>query len=516
MIRKILLKKIWRLSFPVLLANLLQISVTVIDTYMVGDLGPISIAAIGMGNTIRLLLLITVLSISSGAISLIAQAKGSRDPKRMSFVTRQSLISGILLSIVLIIVGLSLSNPLLHFMNNGGEKEAVFLGTKYLQVIFLGCPFLILHIVVNRLMQGAGDTFTPLLLTGGMVIINIILNYLFIFGCGFIPAMGIVGAALGTVFARMISVSIALIIFNSGKNVIKLLPGSWLPNKALIKDILAIGLPSGIQGIFRHGSNIVIMGLVTATELGTYGAAVLTIGIQVESLAVAPVVGMNIASTSLVGQEIGKWQTKEAYHKGNIMIILGVFVMTILIIPMVVFAPQIIHAFDPSAHPAVLAGGLAYFRINTLFLPISGLAIMITGTLRGAGDTKPAMISTLIGRNLLTIGLACLFVFYLDYGSFGVWYAIVIGRVFDGIYLWIVWLGRKWMRVALEKTEIFRVHLENLKEEKIQSFLREIRTPLMALPKTVELVTPNSVIYRQMHRKTVVNFKGGNYQIESS
>ena len=100
-----LLKYIWRLSIPVLLTNLLLTSVTVIDTYMVGRLGPLAIAAVGMGNTLRLMLLIAVLSVSGGAMSLIAQAKGARDETRMSLVTRQGIVSGLLLSIFLAALG---------------------------------------------------------------------------------------------------------------------------------------------------------------------------------------------------------------------------------------------------------------------------------------------------------------------------------------------------------------------------------------------------------------------------
>ncbi|MEZ5043972.1 MAG: MATE family efflux transporter [Saprospiraceae bacterium] len=382
--RKALFRHIWRLSFPVLLANLLQTSVSVIDTYMVGKLGPLAIAAVGMGNTIRLLLLITVLSVSGGAMSLVAQAKGGRDPERVSFVTRQGIVSGLFLSIGLGLIGLLLSRPLLLFMENGGEEE-IRLGMDYLTIIFIGTPFLVLNIIMDRLMQGAGDTLTPLVLTIGTVVLNVLFNYIFIFGWWFVPAYGVVGAAIGTVLARMVVVLLTFVLFYSGRNVIKILAGSWRPHWQLVKDILSIGIPSGIQGVLRHGGGLVAIGLVTATELGNYGAAALSIGWQVESLAAQSVVGLNVAATSLVGQALGKWQTDAAYQQGNIMIILGLTVMGLLICPMILFAPELIHLFDPSAHPLVLQGGIDYFKINTMFLPVTAVAIIITGSLRGQG-----------------------------------------------------------------------------------------------------------------------------------
>ena len=103
-----LLKQVWRLALPVLLTNLLQSLVHVVDVYMVGRLGPIPIAAVGMSTAIHFLVLVMVLSVSAGAMSLIAQAKGARDPERMSFVTQQAISSGLLMSIVLTIAaGLS-------------------------------------------------------------------------------------------------------------------------------------------------------------------------------------------------------------------------------------------------------------------------------------------------------------------------------------------------------------------------------------------------------------------------
>ena len=105
---------------------------------MVGRLGPISIAAVGMGTAIRFLVMTMMLSVSTGAMSLMAQAKGARDPERMSFVTRQAISSGVLLSLVLMVAGYALAHPLMSLVNSGGDPEAVVLGTRYLRIAFLG------------------------------------------------------------------------------------------------------------------------------------------------------------------------------------------------------------------------------------------------------------------------------------------------------------------------------------------------------------------------------------------
>lgn len=480
---------------------------------MVGQISPVAIAAVGMGNNIRMLLLILFLSVSGGAMSLVAQARGGRDKERISKITRQSIVSGLMLSLVIMVLGGILAGPILAFTDQGDSEEAVRLGTEYLQILFLGSPFLVLNLIVNRLMQGAGDTMTPLLLTFGTVILNVIFNYLFIFGWAFIPAYGVVGAAIGTLAARGLSMFIALYIFQTGKNVIHILPGSWLPDWKLIKDILAIGIPSGIQGVFRHGATLMVIFLLTATELGTFGAAALTIGYQVESLATMPVVGLNVASTSLVGQALGKWQTQAANYQGTLMIFLGVILMGILVIPIIVFAEEIILLFDPSAHPLVLKGTLSYFHTNTFFLPVTAASIILTGALRGTGHTTPAMISTLIGRNASTLFFAWLLAFHFDMGSIGVWYGVVIGRIVDVCYMLYTWRAKKWIKVALKKTDIFRQHLQFLPKNLQEQFLQDIRNPQMAIPQTLELVKEGQVLYRSPDRELVVVFDKDSYRV---
>lgn len=508
-----LLRQVWKLALPVLLTNMLQSFVGVVDVFMVGRLGPIAIAAVGMGNVIRFLILVMVLSVSAGAMSLIAQAKGARDPQQMSFVTRQAISSGVLLAIVLTIVGLLLTEPLLRIANSGGDPEAIVLGTRYLQIIFLGMIFLVLNIVFNRLMQGAGDTWTPLVLNGSLNLLNILFNYIFMFGLGPIPAYGLAGAAIGTVVARGLGVVLALYIIYSGKNVIKILPGSYKPDWQMFRDIFAIGVPSGVQGLFRNGSRLLVISIITSTKVGTYGAAALAIGIQVESLAFMPVLGINVAATSLVGQALGKWQTQEAWERGNMAIWLGIAVMVILITPIILFAPAILRLFDPSAHPVVLESGVAYIYINTIVLPLAGISMVANGAMRGAGDSVPGLIGTMVFRAIVTLILAYILAFPLGFGSMGVWWAMAIGVVLNGLYMIWRWQSGAWLRVALHKSAVYRQHLYALPETIQQQYLTDVRTPLMAQPAATEEVADQGVVYHLQDRDVNVRFAENNYQI---
>lgn len=490
----------------------MQSLVQIIDTLMVGRLGPEEIAAIGLGNTLRLFVFIFVLSVSAGAMSLVAQAKGARDHKRISFITRQAISSGILVSIALGIIGIIFAKPILTLMEQGGSEKVIDLSYRYLVVLFIGTPFLLLNFVFEKTMQGAGDMKTPLLLNIVVIALNIFLNYIFIFGFGMIPALGVVGAAVGTVIARAISLGIGLYIFYSGKNVVKILPGTYVPDWQMFKDIFNIGLPSGVQGLFRRGANIFLIGVVTATELGTFGAAALAIGWQIEQLIIQPIVGLNVAATSLVGQALGRWQVKDAISKGNILITLGVVICTLLVLPPAIFPEYFVRLFDPSAQALVLKGSVGFFRIALLSVPIAAISVVITGIMRGAGDTRPPMYSTLIFRNIVTIGLAYILAFPAGLGSYGVWYAIVFGRLGDTAVMLFIWVRKKWLNVSIELTEIFRTHLYKLDKSALSKYLEEVRAPLMASRGTQEIIKANRVIYRANGRDQIVLFKNGGFK----
>ena len=328
--------------------------------------------------------------------------------------------------------------------------------------------------------------------------------------------MGSPARPSGPSLARGLGIGIAFYIIYSGKNVIKILPGSYRPNWRMFADIFAIGVPSGIQGVFRNGSRLLVIGLITSTEVGTYGAAALAIGFQVESLAFMPVLGINVAATSLVGQALGSWQIEEAQRRGTIAILLGIGLMTLLASPIVLFAPAIITLFDPSAHPVLLATGTAYLRINTMVLPLSAIAMVANGALRGAGDSFPAMISTAINRVFIAVGLAYLFAFPLGYGSLGVWYALAVGSILDALYMGLRWRGKIWLNVALHKSEIYRQHLRHLSETMQQKYLREVRTPFMAGAHVQEQVFTNKVVYTLAEGNVTVCFRNGSYQFNES
>jgi putative MATE family efflux protein len=507
------LKDVWRLAIPVIFTNLLQTLVNVIDIFMVGRLGPLDVAAVGMAQVIRMLVLVGVLSVTAGSMALAAQAVGQRDDRRLRFVTRQSLMLALLIGIGLSLFGLIFAEYIMQFLGGDSSPEVVAMGASYLNIFFLGGAFLTLNFAINALMQGAGDTVTPLILVGIINAINVLMNYLLMFGPGPFPALGLDGAAIGTVIARGLGATAGIVLFYSGRNIIKLKGFDYRPNWQMFKDILGIGVPSGLQGIARNLTQIFVLRIVTATPAAAFGAAALAIGSQIESLATMPVLGINVAATALIGQSLGAWQVDEAKRRGAVAIGFSILVMLVLSLPMLIFAPQLVILFEPSANPTILSAGTAYLRIDGLSYIFVAIAMVTNGALRGAGDTIPGLMVTIIGRWFVTIPLAFVLALVLDFGINGVWIAIAIGNVVQGSLILVRWSRQKWLQVALRKTELYRTHLAPLPHTVQQQFLEELRTPLMKQAGVREKVDEEGVTYTTAKAPVRVKFAQDGYQI---
>lgn len=507
------LGQVWRLALPVIVANMLQSLVNVADVFLAGRLGPVEIAAVGMGTSVRMLVLVAVMSVTVGCMALASQARGAGDDLELSRVVRQSLSLAVLLSLILGLVGYFAAEPILTFLNSGGDPRAVELGTSYLQILFLGTALLMLNFTISSLMQGAGDTVTPLYVSAAMNVLNVALSWALMFGLGPLPALGVNGIALGTILSRAFAVVVGISLFYAGRNVVRILPGSYRPEAEMFRQILSIGIPAGLQGIARNASQLLVLRIVTSTAAGTYGASALAIGIQVESLAFMPGLAVSVAATSLVGQSLGAWQVSDAKERGSTAVALGALIMGSLGALLWLFAPQLVRLFDPTAHPTVVSAGTSYLRINALSQPILAVAMVLNGALRGAGDTRPTLVGTLIGRWLVVVPAAWLLAFPLGLGVEGVWWALFLGTTVQAAHVLMRWLGGKWVLVGLHKSRLHRLHLRFLPEAVQRRYLDQVKAPLMAQGAARERVEDDGVVYQLANGRVALAFSGGEYRV---
>jgi len=511
--RTAIAKAVITLSIPVIFTNLLQSLVAIVDVYIAGRLGSIELAAVGMSNSVRFLMFFSVMAVTAGEMALAAQAYGSGDKKRLQHVGEQSIILTLMVGLIIMVLGFLLLGPLLNFMNGSGKEQVVVLASAYLRWIFAGAAFLMINFSVNSLMQATGDTLTPMILSIIVVVLNLALSFAFAFGYGALPAMGLVGIAIGTVFSRLIGAIIGLSILFLGWTRAQIKKLNNPPDWQLYKEILFIGIPSALQGVTRNGASIFLYKIINATAASTYGVAALAVAMQIESLAFMPGLAIGVAATSLVGQAVGRWQLKEAKVSGDTAIVLGMFVMGMIAIPIYIFAPELVLFFNKDANPTVVKAGTDYLRINAGFEPILAVAMVLSFALRGAGDTRPGLTSTILSRWIVMLPFAYITAIYFGLGVTAVWWSLVLAMIVSALYLFIRWQSRAWEPIALKTTAIYKKHLVHLSPEKQDIFLETIKLPLMQEKTAIEEIDETSATYKTNDNKVVVQFSDGDFRI---
>ncbi len=252
-----LLPKVVMLSWPIVASYLLQVAVGIADTKMVGALGPVQLAAVGTAGGVMFFFVSIAFVVSMGVQILVAQYVGRGDLKGTESVVKQGLLAAVGITLLLVSPwGVLLSGWIMRLM--GADAEMIGHGAPYLQLVFAGMVFVILSFVITGALQGAGDTLTPLMILLVANIVNIGVNYLFIFGVGPFPAMGVQGAAVGTLVSRILSAIAGLAVLASGRFALVLdWRRSWRIDWGMIRRILSLGFPSSLP---MHYPNLVLMG----------------------------------------------------------------------------------------------------------------------------------------------------------------------------------------------------------------------------------------------------------------
>jgi len=441
-----LAKTVWLLTCPVLFGRLVQTLANLIDIAMVGSLGAAATAAVGMGRQLTLFSELSMHGVVVGAMTLTAHFIGERSPQKVSVTSRQSLVMGALISLLLGGLGALFSRHLLILL--GAEGEVLALGTGYTRIYFAGLVFMMTSYLPWALLQGAGDTVTAFYLLVLINVLHVVLDYLFIYGVGILPPMGVNGAALGTIVSRLVGTFVGLAVLYSRRSRVALLPGtSYRPNWRMMWRILRIGVPMSIGGMVTSGAALLFLRILAATPAATVGLAAYAIGLRLGRVSFFAASAFSVAALSLVGQNLGDGQVEEAYRSGWIAGGLGVFFMSTAGLILFFLATPLVDLFTND--PLVIRAGADYLRIVALAQPFSALTQVIGGALQGAGDTKPLLHYAVITQWLISLPLAYILIFPLGMGVSGAWYAIAASAIVQGLLVASRFQSGSWKKVRV-------------------------------------------------------------------
>ena len=424
-----LTSRILQLTIPIAMSGQLETFVGIAEIFMVGKLGPIAISALGISQIFTRVLGVSMIAVTRGVMTMIAQAIGAESMVRASAAAKQSFSLLFTLSIILSTVGLVISPYLLPALSL--SSEVTELGTPYLQIFFLAMPFRTLNRAVTSCLHGAGDAKTPFYMSVLSATVHLLTSYLLIFGIYGLPQMGVTGAAVGQFLGHTLSAIVGIAILYSGRFGLKLLPEtSYRFEWDLARRILRIGVPSGIQGLLRNGSGLVFVKLIALTSSSTAAVAAFAIGNHMERFLRRAALSYGTAATTLVGQSLGAKDPDRAESCGWTTLIISIATTILLSLPIVLFAEPIM-AFFTSA-PEVISLGVIYIYFMAVAEPFMCTANTTSGSLRGAGDTIAPMYYTLISQWLIRLPIAYILAFPLGYGINGIWSSLAIYSAIQG------------------------------------------------------------------------------------
>jgi putative MATE family efflux protein len=428
------------LGTPIVLSNLLAWAVGFADVLMISRLGETALAGLGMAVQVFFLVAVVVLAVTTGTMALVARFTGAGDPAMASHVFRQSILLGIAQSVLMGAAGIAIAPTVMRLL--GATPEVAVEGVTYLRIIFVGIAALTLDFSIASTFRGAGDSVTPLRIMAWVVVFNIVGNYLLIFGVGPFPALGVAGAAWATVASRAVGAGMGWYRLLYGRGGWDYKSGSWFPDWEMMRRVLRIGVPTALEGLMRAGSGVAFLAIIARTAPGPTAVAAHTVGLQLEAFARMPSFGISVGATSLVGQRLGAGEPDAAERAGWASVEVGMWLMSLLGLLLFVTARPVARLF--SDDPATVVLTVHYLRILAVAQPLFMIAVVLSGALRGGGDTQyPMWVSFLAGWVFL-LPLGYWVAIHLGWGPEAAWVAMAGNYAVSALLVILRFRGGRW------------------------------------------------------------------------
>lgn len=376
-------KRMMFFALPLLLGNLFQQLYNTVDSLIVGNfLGSSALAAVSSSGSLIFMLIGFLSGISAGAGVVISQYFRAEDVPNIQRAVHTAVAFGIAAGLLMTIVGILLSPQILAWM---GTPESVMTESiSYLQIYFSGSLGFVLYNVFVGILQAVGDSRHPLYYLMASSVINLVLDILFI---GFFHT-GVGGAALATVISQVFSAILCFVQLLRTKESYQLRLSSIRFDLPMLGRIIRIGLPSGVQNSIIAFANVAVQSYINAFgEMAMAGYGAYT---KIEGFAFLPINSFTMAMTTFVGQNLGAGQTERTRKGARFGILVTVVMAELIGVIVMLFAPQLIAAFDST--PAVVQFGVEKARTAALFYCLLAYSHSVASVIRGAGKAVVSML----------------------------------------------------------------------------------------------------------------------------
>lgn len=425
------------LAFPVTVSSLLQRAEGIVAVFLVGGLGATSIAAVGLGQLLAFVATTLVSGISVGTNVIVAQLWGARRRQDAGEAARHFLWLSIGVSLVL--AGLGIVGNQFVMQQLGAESTVIALALPYSTVIFLVIPCTVLIQVLSSILQGTGDTKTPMYALIGVNLLHVFIAYPLIYGQWGAPQLGLKGAAIAVGLAEATGMLYLLLRCRP------ILRESSTLRMDLIRSIWDVGASVSGERIVQQAGIFIYTKLVLL--YGTVAYAAHQVGLSIESFSFLPGYGFAIAAATMVGQSIGAGKYTRAKLENWEANRLAIAIMTVMGLLFFFFPYTLLRAF--TTDEAVIELGTTFLKIVALLQVPLALTMVLAGSLRGAGDTRFIMGATMIGMWGVRVPLALVASLWTRQSVSYIWIAMIADwTVRMGLLLWR-YQSERWRQIQV-------------------------------------------------------------------
>lgn len=436
---------IWQISWPMMLIMVFNFAVGFTDIYVAGLISSEVQAAVGFVSQLYFLLIIIANAISTGSIALVSRNIGAENVALAISNAKQSLIFGVVCAMGLTCTGLIFYREIIATAGFPSTIRAT--AETFLRIFACALGPTYLLIISNGIFRASGEVKKPLLTMFTVSTINVIGDFVLVFGLFSLPRMGYAGIAVATAFSMSVGMVINLFFFSSHRwrHFYK---RPWSIALATMRQIIALGWPAALLQIAWNAGSIVLYNILGRLgEASITALAAITNGLRIEAIIFLPAFALNMAASVLVGQNLGAGNSARAAQLGWRIALLGVVLLSILAGVIFAWAEQCAALLTHD--PAVRAETTWYLKINMFSEPFMALSLILGGGLQGAGDTKGTMKVIITGMWIVRLPLAFFLAFVLGYGARGVWIAMLVSMIVQGILMALRFYKGDWRKIRL-------------------------------------------------------------------
>ena len=425
---------IFYFALPLLAGSFLQQLYNMVDSWVVGNYaGDAALAAVGVGFPVIFMFTSLFMGLSSGGTVVIAQFYGAGRMDRVRDAVDTIYTTFVFSAIPVTLLALGLVKPVLLLMQVRADAWAE--AWLYLTVVSAGLIGTIGYNLNAGILGGLGNSRTTLLFLAIASIMNIVLDLVFVLGCG----MGVLGAALGTIISQAFSWLFGLFYINRHYPDIAIRPFCRRFDKQLFRQIMGIGLPAGIQM-----SLVAVGAMVVMSKINSFGkeyTAAYNVGSKLDSLAFLPVQSLSNAVTAFVGQNIGARRLDRARQGIRITVAASVAWSAVMLV-LIPLGPTLVGFFSDT--PAVIQSGSVYLKCIMPFYLLFSVMFCLNNAMRGAGDSLFAMVDVIF--SLILVRVPAVYWFADHYGPDYMYYGVGVGWCVGFTLSVVYYLSGRWKR----------------------------------------------------------------------